>query len=81
MSTHICASAALTAGGAPRSTGARNCWLTASSAAAGHGVNQSVVVQAVSAGKRRQRCRKGSPTGLMASTQCRLARALARNAA
>jgi hypothetical protein len=38
----------------------------------GQGVNQSMVVQLMSAGKRRQRLRNASPTGLMQSTMCRL---------
>jgi hypothetical protein len=59
---------------APRSTSSRNLIATEISAVVGHAWNQSMAVQAVSAGNMRQRTRKASPTGDMHSTTCRLER-------
>ena len=58
----------------PRSVPARNFWLTLSSASSGQALNQSMVVQLMSEGNCRQRARKASPTGLIASTKWRLSR-------
>ncbi len=55
--------------------------LAAGRRTSGHSVNQSMVVQLMSEGNWRQRERKASPTGLMASTRCRLSRTRLMNAA
>jgi hypothetical protein len=58
----------------PRSSSAKNRFATEYSASSGHAMNQSIVQQLISDGNWRQRTRKESPTGDMASTMCRLSR-------
>ena len=73
MCTHILARAGLMWGWA-RSRGASTWLLTDSRAWSGQGRNQSMVQQLMREGNMRQRALKAPPTGLMASTQCRLSR-------
>lgn len=54
---------------------------TSTRASAGHGWNQSMVVQLTSPGYIRVRLRKLSPMGDIASTTCRLSRTLLGNIA